>query len=405
MSACQDVRRELSALLDRELPPEKSAAVQDHLLSCQACQREWEALQSVDGQLQRLLAIDDVARQVASIQQAAKVQPAAFQSARGHWLRWTAIVAAVAASIVFVAVVMRPAEQPQPVEARLTIAAQVVRATGPIEILWPGADAWRLVDPPAGFQVAQGTRLRTGENVLCEVQTTDEGKIRLNESAELVMRDSHHLELIKGQVWLIASKPGTSVDVRLQNEQTQRVATMTCPSGSEFQCQTGDSSAACDSVSAQNQQAQWAMGAYSCPVNPGETVSIDAQQNVDRKVDRESTNKVWQLPLLAVGSSDNQELLSALNGLLAPIGMTKARHLNEEQIRRLGPQGAVPLLAYVLAESSPDQLPLRRTAIGIAADLADEGSIKLLQQLTADPDRYISQSAQAALKKIAREAN
>lgn len=82
MSACQDVRRELSALLDRELPPEKSAAVQDHLLSCQACQREWEALQSVDGQLQRLLAIDDVARQVASIQQAAKVQPAAFQSAR-----------------------------------------------------------------------------------------------------------------------------------------------------------------------------------------------------------------------------------------------------------------------------------------------------------------------------------
>jgi hypothetical protein len=404
MSACQDIRRELSALLDCELPPGQAAAIEEHMRSCEVCRQQWEALQSVDGQLQRLLTIDDVAKNVVSIEQAAKVQPAASQSARGDGWRWTAIMAAIAASIVLAVVAMRPAEQPQPVKPQVKNAARLVRATGPVEVLSPGSDAWRSIESSPSYEVAQGARLRTGENVLCEVETIDQAKIRLNESAELVMHDARNLELVSGQVWLIASKSGISVDVRWEDEQTQQVATMTCPGESEFQCQVGDSFAACDSVSAQNQQAQWAMGAYSCPVNPGETVSIDAQQNVERKVDGESASKVWQLPLLAVGTSGDPELLSSLNSLLAPIGMTKARHLNEDQIRRLGPKGAVPLLAYVLAESAPDQLRLRRTAIGIAAELADEGAIKLLQELTADPDPYISRTAQAALDKIASEA-
>ena len=93
-----------------------------------------------------------------------------------------------------------------------------------------------------------------------------------------------------------------------------------------------------------------------------------------------------------------------MNVLLAPIGRTKARHLHEQQIRALGPRGAIPLLTYAAGELSDDQLDLRRTAVSLAKDLADGRSIELLQQLSKDSDPYISGKAKATLERIARES-
>ncbi len=287
----------------------------------------------------------------------------------------------------------------------LTIVATLVRATGPVEVLPPNSDQWTAVDPAENYSVPKGARVRTGEHVLCELKTAEQGKIRLNESAEVVVHDSRTIELRRGQLWCLSPKEaGIDIDIPLQDNPLPKIATMTCPSAAEIQCVAGDSFAACDSVSPQNQQANWTLGNFTCPVNPGETVAIDAQQKVDRKNGPNAATKVWQLPLLAVGNRVDDEFIHAMSSLLAPIGMTKARHLNEQQIRSLGPRGALPLLSYVHSESSPDQLSLRRTAINIAADLANENAIELLQKITSDPDMYISRRANEALTKIAAGA-
>ncbi len=413
MTSCGDIRTKLSALLDNELSKDETTDVQNHLQTCEACRQQWQSLQSVDDQLKRLLTIDDIAENINRIEKLTQVQRAPHHSNPRRLLRWATIIAAVAATILFAFIASRPprgVQPPAPIPTPRTptprIVAQLVRATGPVEVLSPNSHEWMIVSPGDDYAFAEGTRLKTGENVLCELRTFSEGKLRVDESAELILHDSRKVELLTGQLWCLAPKQsGIDVDIPIQDELASKIATMACPSTAEIQCVAGDSFAACDSLSTQNPPAEFALGAFKCPVAPGETVSIDAKQNVDRKIESDSGNKVWQLPLLAIGNQVDDELIASMSSLLAPIGMTKARHFNEQQIRELGPKGALPLLAYVQSGSAPQELRLRRTAIDIAADLADERAIGLLQQLKSDSDPYISRRAQEGLRKIAQQAN
>lgn len=417
MTTCGDICAKLSALLDNELPEDESAVVRQHLDSCDDCRQEWQELQSLDQQLNGLLTIDGVPEKVASISQASPLQLASTETNRRSVVTWASIIAAIATVILVAFFMTRPrtdqetvVEKPNMIAKKEDppkpqIVAHLVRATGPVKILPSGSEQWISADPVAEFSITEGARLKTGDDVLCEFTTTTAGKFRVNESAEIVVHNSDQVELLKGKLWCLAPKD-SAIDVRIpvQDGPLPKIATMTCPRDAEIQCVAGESFAACDSVSKQNPPAQLAIGTFTCPIGPGETVSIDAQQNVDRKVDPSAT-KVWQLPLLATGHSIDDELLLSISGLLAPVGMTKARHLNETQIRRLGPNGALPLLAFVESETAPSQLQLRRTAVRIASDLADEKAIEILQKLASDPDPYISRCADQALKKIAQQAN
>ena len=74
-------------------------------------------------------------------------------------------------------------------------------------------------------------------------------------------------------------------------------------------------------------------------MKPGQTVSIDGSQQMTSYA-RDESAETWQLPLLALSTDTKDELRRRLQRLLAPIGRTKARHMNETQIRALGPAGA-----------------------------------------------------------------
>lgn len=412
MNSCDDYCRHLSALLDDELSPEQADTVRRHLETCSDCQKEWESISVLDDQLRRVLTIDDPNQRVGTIDDQSPNLIAPSPAAFGSLRVWVSLIVAVAATLLFTFFYLRnerssdtPRMVDGPSPSGVVIVARLVRATGSVEMLAPGMDQWDTVDAFAGTAISKGTRLRTSPSVLCEVQTTEKGKLRLNETGEVVLHGPRTIELVKGQLWCLApDQSGIDLEIAVQDNAESLPAKMTCPSASEFQCVSGNGFASCDSVSTGNSKASLSVGNTSCSVNPGETVTIDSKLNVDRKLGSNVNAKVWQLPLLAAGNAIDQELRSSMTTLLAPIGMSKARHLNEQQIRRLGPRGAIPLLAYALTETSPDRIGLRRTAVSIACDLANENAIEMLQRLKSDPDAYISRYAGEALARIAVES-
>ncbi|MCO8121798.1 anti-sigma factor [Stieleria sp. TO1_6] len=410
MNECDDVRQQLSALLDGEIAEGTASIIHRHLDACSQCQSEWKSLGSLDHKLRDALVVCDVDDRVATIIRA--TQPVVDRG-QNRLQRWFVAVAALAATLFVLVWANRTTSPSQAIHQSRSLnqpvietVARLVKATGAVQILPPGTDQWSAVDQSSDTAIAKGSRLRTDLDVICELRTSKQGKVRLNESGEMVLHDAQKVELVSGQLWCLAPQT-TSIDVDLPVKVNSAVplAVMACPSSSEFQCVSTAGVRSCDSVSPTNPPGQLLIGTTTYSVDPGETVSIDDDQNVDRRSDPQLIDKVWQLPLLAIGTEADPELVDSITRLLAPIGRTKAMHLNEQQIRRLGPHGATALLAYVVTESSADQLALRRTAIHIAADLADHRSISLLQKLASDSDREISRRAQETLQRIAISEN
>ena len=402
MSECDRIRPLLSALVDGELTISETQEAEKHLLSCAVCQQERQSLVEIDNRLASLLTVSDVDRKCALILQQT---PRSGQLTNWYGLdgRRVALVVAVAATllIALLPLFLFKTKTSNTADSGPSYVAQLVRATGPVRFLRPGAIDWTEVLPNANTLFALGSRLKTDAGVLCEFQTSTNGVIRLNESAEVVLKQPNQLELVAGQLWCLATE-STSIDVAIPTVRPQSPSFLNfaCPSSTELQCVAGKDNASCDVVSPENSNATITIGSITCSVTPGETVSIDSEQNIERKPNTDASIKTWQLPLLAVGTEVDKELVQLLDRLLAPIGMTKARSLNEEQIRMLGPAGAVPQLAYAVAVSSPEHLQLRRTAVRLAAELADDRGVRLLKLLTSDPDEYIASVAKDALNRI-----
>ncbi len=69
------------------------------------------------------------------------------------------------------------------------IVGRLVRATGPIELQLPDQADWQTVSSDSSHSLISGTRIRTGREVLCEVETSDKGVLRLDRSAEMVIQN------------------------------------------------------------------------------------------------------------------------------------------------------------------------------------------------------------------------
>lgn len=406
---CERCELHLSALIDNELTEELRMKVRQHLQDCDVCRVELEDLRFVDARLGGLRLPDHktaVARPIPQQgDQSEHTDPSrpGDQSIHGRWFHghffpWS-IMVAIAACLAFAVVFMPDPNSKLGPQAPIALAGRLVRTTGSVEIMVPGSDQWQRIDGANEIRFQNGVHVRTCPSVACEIETTEKATLRMDETAELILHEPSRIEVLKGQVWCRASDSNSlQVDTNSPDWANSILTTMVCPSDSEFQWNVGKQEATCQSLA--GQQTQWGSAYVRCEVAPGERVAIDAQHNIKRSKQDSPTAKLWQLPLLAVGETLDQELTEILESLLVQIGSTKAGYLHESEIRQLGPAGAIPLLAYVQSARSHKQIAVRRNAMRIAAEMADQTAVARLQQLCSDDDASIAELAQRAVDKL-----
>lgn len=405
MNSCEHFRPLLSAFLDNELPAGQGDELRQHLNSCSNCQAEWDSMQDLDARLKSFLKVEYVEQKSDAIQELVGV--AGQRRIPVRTLTWIGAIVAIAASVLLISRLLPKGDDGIAPVASVPVVAKLVSATGPIEVLHPDSGEWKLVQQPETCELVAGAKVRTGKKVMCEFDTVGEAKVRMNESAEIVLPDSKSVELQVGQIWCRASKE-SELQVNAAFGSVP-FATFKCPSDSQIQCVAEPLKVTCSTVQPSvNMASCTTAGGLKCKVEPGKTLVLDpmrADQEMETADDLIANSKVWQLPLLAFNTSPGSELFTSMDQLLAPIGRTKARHLNEHQIRALGPAGAIPLLVFANTSGNQQQLALRRTAARLASETADASAIKLLTKLQADPDAIIAAHAKNALARISQEAN
>ncbi|MGI9472225.1 MAG: anti-sigma factor family protein [Rubripirellula sp.] len=403
MMKCDSCEPQLSAYIDGELAADTHDELKNHLDQCEVCRRQLDDLREIDVELQRLaLPESGVERVIAALNQvndhSTRPDTAARFPSFGPW----ALVAAVAACTLLVLAMnpsMEPRKQIIPVVAT-PVAGQLVRATGSVEVLPPGAESWHWIESTMSPSVQNGSRIRTSSSVACEIETADETLIRMNSAAELILHEANRMEVVEGQVWCRApQRKPFHVDILDPfSGSMPALMTMTCPEDSEYQWTVSASQSECQSLS--KAQAEIGGPDFRCPVGPGESVVVKGDQQVERRNLNATRATLWQLPLLAVTPTSKDELRRRLEPILIGIGSTKVGYLTEQQIRRLGPSGAIPLLAYVQsADPINDQEP-RRTAMRIATEVVDQTAMTRLQELTRDRDSVVAQLAEDAVKRL-----
>lgn len=411
MSPCESFRDLFSEFIDGELGVEQVQHVESHLGECDACRDELQAMRRIDQQLAGTLFIDDMDGKIRRAAAACDATTCHSETEPGPGV-WVGIFAAIAASLLL-GFFLWPRSKPSVVkndrvEADVVeidkVAARLVSSTGPVEIRAADEEQWRTVLPSEKAELRYGARVRTIDAACCEIQTKDQGKVRLDRDCEIVVNDSKQLELVTGKLWCSAPVDREiEVNVPMQQIGPPVVVMFTCPSKSVFQCESTPSRVTCSSPAGPKSDAtpEIRVGEENWQVHPGQTIVVDNSREMSRRP-RSQTANVWQLPLLAVSADSRSELCSYLQELLVPIGRSKARHMNETQIRALGPAGAIPLLSFVVHEQDAD-LHLRRTAMRLAAETADESAMPMLRQLTANEDSFIASTATRLLGKLAAD--
>ncbi len=407
---CEEVVELLSPYLDNELEQATHSAVEQHLSTCEACAAELASLKEVDSHFSRLAVPVGLADHIhASMNEAAATQETSKASEESlrpqHWRGW-AIAFAVAASLLAV-VAWSIKDDEVDIEAQTPvavvespIAATLVAATGEIEVKGPDEPSWQLIEEVAGATVAEGRRVRTSADALCELTTSRQCTIRMDRDAELILHEEDRIELTKGKIWCkTPSDQSLKIDTPAGAIGADEPSwAMTCPTASEIQVTVGQTKTTTELLA--SQPTQWQLGSDSCQIEPGETVVIGPDEQIHRSSFPLTGAKAWQLPLIALEHAQQSELSAVLKPILAPIGRTKATRMHEEQIRTLGAPGAIPLLAFVLSDESKQDAHSRRTAARLASENCDHSALTLLDRLKDDEDAAVAADIRKAIARL-----
>lgn len=401
---CESLPLLLNAALDDKLSLQEQADMQSHLAECDACREQWAELQSLHRDLSRVLSPPSIEPVVDRVMSSLARQPSVVilppvnsdQRLRTSSRNSRFVLFVVAGTLLFaVGTIMQwPMATPA--------VAEIAMATGPIDFKPANSPDWIATDGTSRVPLSAHTRVRTSSTSLCEIRTKANAVVRLNHETELVMHRAESVELVAGELWCRAP-----VSTNLQIRAASRVNDVanknvfTCPSTTEVQWTAlPNQEVSCLDVAAT--PVEITLPLTTCSIQPGECVTF-ASGSPRPEQTRHSNPMLatnWQLPLLVLGNPHDSELQDRLTGILATIGQSKVSYLYEDQIRQLGPPGAIPLLAFVRSPDSLKKPDLRIRAMGLAAELASESSLADLEQLLRDQDPVIQKMAARTIRRL-----
>jgi ferric-dicitrate binding protein FerR (iron transport regulator) len=421
---CRQTQDSLGRWLDGELEADVVAALECHLVECDACRRQADQVRRKHEQLQAAFAPRRAAaRQVANAVVAAlpKEKPPSggmVTSSRPTVVRRTVhLLLAAAAGFLVALLLFRPWEQAavdgrraevndgktngtdanpnsrdftiRPAAAGENDIAQLSLATGSVEYApKAGADFFAC---PEDATFESGAVLRTPASTRCEVNLEGAVRVRLNETTEMRLAGRRRLELIRGRLWLevrSASEPYTVKTDKLTI--TAENATLDCradPPQTTVLVLEGSASVQGD---------RWQE-----VVAQGEQLTVAGDE---RKKERPPVDPVvetrWVQNLLILKGADDEELSRRIDRLWAQVGRAKMTHLYESEIRSLGGRCVTPLACYIQSPESQKEHDRRVAAARLLADVAQVESIPELIELLSDEDGEVRFYAATALKRL-----
>lgn len=401
---CESLPLLMNAALDDELSPAEREAMQQHLADCATCRDQWAELRSLDRDLSTVLSNPHVEKAVGRVMQSVSLKSSgpsivvSTESTRritgqSHF----AVVTVVCSLLVIVGIVFHWTSETPAV-------AEISLATGPIEYKHNHARDWVAMNVSSRVPLPPLTRVRTKATGLCEIRTTSDAVVRLNRETELVLHRPEKVELVTGELWCRApSSAGLEVCTGPPSSQDVSPQVFTCPSATEMQWSARpDQPVACMDVA--GTPAEIKMPEASCTIQPGECVTFGSKNPGEaRRFDTLQATS-WQLPLLLHRNPRDSELQSRLTSMLAVLGETKAAYLYEDQIRELGPPGAIPLLAFVRSPDSLQKPELRLRAMRMAMEQAGESALPDLEKLLGDDDPIIRKLAGRTIERLQPKA-
>lgn len=417
---CNDALPLLSPLLDGALSPAETADLHAHVAGCPECRAALEELQELDGILTSQLTVPHPDRLLSEVEmqidrlapQSAAASPdiasrfgattaprpgAAPSSPRPR--SWGVVLLAASLLIAALTLLRRP---DPPVPAAPYQVASITYAVGEVEMRPPGDPRWSPIRKGERPPLVEGCSLRTTRDGLCEVQTSCEGTLRLNQETEVVVHLQERVELVRGELWAQAARQ-CELDIQLARTASEKkppLSLFTCPSSSELQWTVQDSAVSCmatsSPVAVKPQDA-----ATPVSIGKGQAMTMvegEPDEITDRGDALAATS--WQMPLLAQKPAEDSELQSRLDAMLAVIGETKVSYLYAEQIEELGPAGTIPLLAYVRSSLSQPHPRRRHRAMELVQKMASPDQLGAVRALLSDPDPIVRSSAAATIRRL-----
>jgi hypothetical protein len=437
---CDEIRELLSSAIDLEASPEERELIAQHLGECSACVDEEAALSALDQSLRQVATVAGSAERIAEgvLKQwvAAPIASASMPMANSstHLSRWGS-VAAVALTLVCCIWVWSQARDPAgrngpiaaengfspaqdsvasdaPILPQLADStdisvARLVQTSGTVEVKYLDRDEWLPVSFTP-FTCPSDASVRTGEDSLCEVETSTGGLVRLDELATVHVRSAEDIELETGRIWCKAPDDGTLqlTPALAELPEPETVDASTCLSAPILSCQANCSVQAqlTDATDLQVHALEGFVDVMSDPfgkqLNSGEAVQIVAGR-VDREYEDDTLLAVrWMLPLF---DNESGEVETFTQRVLATIGEAKTGFLYEGDLVALGEPGAIPLLAFLRSPDSLDRGEARRTAARVLSQTAGESMIDDLIDLLSDSDPDVRVSIANALLRITGE--
>lgn len=431
---CEDAQNLIGAWIDCEIDDDERVVLESHLSACPDCQSVSDGMRVMDADLTRTFqprrdAAGRIAEDVIAVLDSKRLaQPTAYaEPRRTNWMTplLTLVLGFMLALVIFPLGRGRPIHDsriampvtPQPELQGRTAdlphyheniqVATLVTSIGNVEFKNGNGD-WEAATLPA-FQCPSNSKVRTSDNGVCELLTSDGAVIRMNRDTEVTLRSPREVEILQGQVWCKSPKgvpvEVCSVDAPAPNRPKAQKTSWSAKadSGSRFLTVVGSQGEGQIVTSQGSVAIETESGLHN--VKPGDTVSI-----VNGQVDRRSGSldallaASWIHPLLKAKGQNDPELNDRVNELLAQLGRSKMTLLYERELRSLGEYCVLPLIRYVQSPISGKDPARRSRAISIAADLIVPADTAELIALLSDDSPEVRYHAARGLLRLTGES-